>query len=339
MRIFLTGGGGFVGQHLINRFIADGNTVLALARSDASTARVRDLGAEAVRGDLEDLATGRAPWTRELAACDAIVHAAAYMEFWGPDRLFEERNLHPTVALFRAAADRGVPRFVFISAASVSSGTQRAAIVDEQTATGRPNIAYSRVKLATENALLGARSEQTKLIILRPPFIWGAGMTTINEIADGVRAGQFAWIDHGRHTFDYVHAENLAHATAQALTRGTPDGIYYVTDDQPRPVREFFGALIETQGLTPPARSVPRPLATMIAAVMEAVYKLLRRPTPPPLTHWLVSVMGRDRSYDISAARRDLHYTPVVSLAAGTAEMAGVSQRDRTSASRGSNPG
>jgi hypothetical protein len=41
--------------------------------------------------------------------------------------------------------------------------------------------------------------------------------------------------------------------------------------------------------------------------------------------------MGRDRSYDISAARRDLHNTPVVSLTAGTAEMAAVSQREPTS--------
>ena len=69
MHIFLTGGSGFVGQHLITRFIADGHTVLALARSDASTPRVRADGAEPVRGDPEDLTRDRATWTPALAAC------------------------------------------------------------------------------------------------------------------------------------------------------------------------------------------------------------------------------------------------------------------------------
>jgi nucleoside-diphosphate-sugar epimerase len=317
MRIFVTGGSGFVGAAAIQRLRSDGRDVLALARTEASADRVRRLGAEPVLGDLEQLPESSAGWLRALDGCDAIVHAAAYMEFWGPDRLFVERNLRPTVALHAAAVHAGVPRFVLISAASVSSGTQRAAVVDERSDNGRPNLAYSRVKLATEQALLTAPPQTTQLVILRPAYIWGAGMSTLEEMVKAVRAGRFAWIDHGRHTMDFTHVENLAHAITLALDSGTPDGVYYLTDGQPQPIREFFTALLATQGVTPPNRSIPRLVATPLATIMDLAYKTARRPVAPPLTRWLVAFMGRDRSYDISAARHDLGYEPITTYQHG----------------------
>lgn len=73
--------------------------------------------------------------------------------------------------------------------------------------------------------------------------------------------------------------------------------------------------------MTPPKRSVPRPIATVMASTMESVFRLLRRPTAPPLTRFLVGFMGSDRSYDISAARSDLGYAPLVSFEDGVQEL------------------
>jgi nucleoside-diphosphate-sugar epimerase len=321
MRIFMTGGSGFVGAHTIEQLSRDGHDVVALVRSDASAERVRQFGAEPLRGDLEDFGAGTPSWTAELKRCDAVVHAAAYLAFWGPDRLFEQRNLQPSVALHAAAVDAGVRRFILLSASSISSGSQRAPVVSEQTDDGQPNVAYSRVKQATENALRNAPSKKTELIILRPPFIWGAGMNALDEMVQSVKAGQWAWIDHGGATLDFVHVENLAQVISLALDHGTPGHTYYITDDHPRTVHDFIGALIETQGVTPGERSVPRPVALLLATLMEGAFKLARRPTAPPLTRWIVCVMARDRSYDITAAKRDLGYAPSVSFEAGLAAM------------------
>jgi len=317
MKVLVTGGSGFVGAAAIRNLKDEGHDVLALARSEASAQRVQALGAEPVIGDLGQLSQGNPAWLSSLAGCGAIVHAAGYLDFWGPDRLYVQRNLRPTVALHTAAVRAGVSRFVLISAASVSSGTQRAAVVDEMTDNGRPNIAYSRVKLATEQALLGAPSDKTEIIILRPPFIWGAGMTTLQQMADAVQAGQFAWIDHGRHIMDFIHVDNLAHAITLSLDRGRPASVYYATDGAPRPIHEFFSRLLAAQGVTPPGRSLPRPVATALATVMEFAYKAAGRPTAPPLTRWVVTFMGRDRSYDIAAARQQLGYEPIVSFEEG----------------------
>jgi hypothetical protein len=76
-------------------------------------------------------------------------------------------------------------------------GSQRAAVVDENTDNGTPNIAYCRVKLATENALRSAATPGMTLVILRPPFIWGPGITTIAEAVEAANKGQWMWIDGG----------------------------------------------------------------------------------------------------------------------------------------------
>ncbi|CDO07411.1 NAD(P)-dependent oxidoreductase [Mycolicibacterium cosmeticum] len=327
MRIFLTGGSGFVGRHLIGRLRADGHTVLALARSAASAATVTDAGAEAVPGDLTELSdAGRTPhpaWLDRLRTVDAVVHAAARMDFWGPDAGFRADNHEPTVALHAAAARAGVSRFVLISAAGVSLGSQRAAVVDETTDDGTPNIAYCRVKLETERALRGTPTPGMSLVILRPPFIWGPGIGTIADAVDRAARGQWVWLDNGRHIMDHVHVDNLAEAVALSLTRGRDGAIYYVTDGHPMPIRDFFTALMATQGVdVSGGRSIPVAVAAPIAAALDAGARLLRRPTAPALNNWLITIMGRDRSYDISAARADLGYRPRVGFDAGMQEMA-----------------
>ncbi|MCV7318721.1 NAD-dependent epimerase/dehydratase family protein [Mycolicibacterium confluentis] len=325
MRLFVTGGSGFVGQHLIRRLVGAGHEVRALARTDSAADLVRRAGAEPVLGDLSDLVNCDPPpqWTSALHGVDAVVHGAAYMAFWGPDDVFRRTNLEPSVALHQIAASSGVTRFVLISAASVASGTQRAPVVDEHTDEGRPNIAYSRIKLATERTLLNAVTPTMTTVALRPPFIWGAGMSTLDQFVASVEAGQFSWIDNGRHTVDFIHVDNLTEAVRLALTRGRPGRAYYVTDGTPMPARDLFTPLLATRGVdVSAARSVPFALAAPLGALLDAGARLLHRPEPPMLTNWITTFMGRDRSYDITAARSELRYTPSVTLADGLAEMA-----------------
>ncbi|MDT0441603.1 NAD-dependent epimerase/dehydratase family protein [Streptomyces johnsoniae] len=333
MDIFLTGGSGFVGQHLITRSVADGHTVWALARSPEAAQRVEQAGATPVLGDLADLRgpdhhSGDTPagtprpapaWLAVLDRCEAVIHSAARMEFWGPDAGFERDNHWPTVSLFTAAASAGVKRFVLISAAAVSTDRRgKPAVVAEATPTGRPIIAYGRVKLATERALADIATPGMTLITLRPPFIWGRGMTTLRDAATMAAAGRFAWIDNGRHIMDLVHVDNLATATAAALSRGYDRRAYYITDGAPMPIRDFFTPVLKAMGAdVSRARSVPLAVASPVSRILDRAWRLLRRPAPPPLYNWLVAIMGRDRSYDITKARADLGYQPSVTFAAG----------------------
>jgi nucleoside-diphosphate-sugar epimerase len=148
-------------------------------------------------------------------------------------------------------------------------------------------------------------------------------MSTLDDFVAAVEAGQFSWIDNGKHTVDFVHVDNLAEAAYLALTAGRAGRTYYVTDGTPMPARDFFTPLLATRGVdVSTARSVPFVVAAPLGALLEAGARLLRRSEPPMLTNWITTFMGRDRSYDITAARTELGYAPSVSLADGLAEMA-----------------
>lgn len=337
MDIFLTGGSGFAGGAILRRLVGDGHTVHALARSTRAEQTIAAAGGLPVRGDLSDLGkTGevkagaqssspRLDWVNVLNKVDAVVHSAAFMEFWGPDQLFVERNLVPTRALYQAAVTARVARFVLLSAASISTGSNHAKVVDETSGTGRPNIAYSRVKLRTEQELLALPHGDTTLVTIRPPFLWGQGMThTLQGFIDSVQAGRFSWIDGGQHMIDFCHVDNLAHATALSLTRGEHGLVCYVTDNSPRPAREFFTPLLATRGVdVSGAGSVPRAVASPLATLMQTAAKVRRSKTAPPLTQWIISFMGRDRIYDITRARTSLGYAPKITVEDGLRQMAG----------------
>ena len=113
MKLFVTGGSGFFGSRMIKRLAADGHTVFALARSEASDAKIRLLGATPVRGDLER------PETLSLPAIDAVVHAAAYFRFAGPRKPYFSTNVTGTSAILKAAEKAGAKTFVYVSAGAV----------------------------------------------------------------------------------------------------------------------------------------------------------------------------------------------------------------------------
>mgnify|MGYP002140057825 CR=1 FL=1 len=85
--------------------------------------------------------------------------------------------------------------------------------------------------------------------------------------------------------------------------------------------REFIGALLQTQGLTPPSRSVPRWLARAVAAGGERLWHTLPLPGRPPLTRNAVRLIGEEVTVCDDKARRELGYRGSVSVQAGLAEM------------------
>jgi nucleoside-diphosphate-sugar epimerase len=100
MKIFVTGGSGFLGSRLIPELVAKGHDVFAMARSSSADSKVLALGATPVRGDMDDL-------TRfEMPKADAVMHLAAHFHLAGPRRPYFHVNVKGTKALLKAAQKR-----------------------------------------------------------------------------------------------------------------------------------------------------------------------------------------------------------------------------------------
>jgi nucleoside-diphosphate-sugar epimerase len=321
MNIFITGASGFVGGAAARRLIAQGHSVRAMSRSDKSDAVLRALGATPVRCSLDDVAA------EHLSGCEAVIHAAAFVEAWGPPDAWDKANVGGTQRMLLAARRAGVSRFVHIGTEAALIHGQDLVDVDESypLAFGSP-YPYCRTKALAEQAVKDANDVAGNFttLVLRPRFIWGPGdQTLLPIILEMAKTGKWVWIDHGAAQTSTTHIDNLVDAIALALTGGEPGAAYFILDEGQRSLREIIDGMAGAVGVTLPAKSIPYWLAASVAWCAETAWRTLSLRGEPPLTRHAAMVMARTCTLRGDKARRELGYVPSVSVAAGLRAMAG----------------
>lgn len=318
---FVTGGSGFIGGALIERLRAEGWTVRALARSDAAAARVSELGAEPVRGDLED----RRALEEGAAGSEFAFHCAAKVDDWGEPEEFERLNVFGTQNTLDACIAAGVRRFVHAGTeAALSAGQPLVNVTEEAPLRPDSPILYAASKARAEQRVRAANGDGIETVVIRPRFVWGRGDTTLlPELVQLVESGRFRWIGGGAQLTDTTNVENTVEGLWLGATKGPPGGVYFVTDGEPVVFREFVTSWLGTQGVAAPDKTVPTAVADAAAVVSERAWRLLRRPGSPPITRLAVWVSSKECTLDTTRAKRELGYQPVVSREQGLAALSG----------------
>jgi nucleoside-diphosphate-sugar epimerase len=314
---FVTGGSGFIGGALIQRLRSEGVEVRALARSERAAERVRELGADAVSGDLDDRASLRAG----AEGCDLAFHAAAKVEDWGDPADFERLNVGGTRNVIDACREAGVRRLVHVGTEAALMAGQPLLNVDES-APLRPDspALYSSSKAKAEQLVRAANGDGLETVVVRPRFVWGRGDTTLlPALTEMVRSGRFRWVGGGRQLTATTHVDNTVEGLWLAATKAPAGGVYFVTDGEPVIFRDFLTQMLGTQGVEIPDKSVPPRVAAAAARAAEAAWRVLRRRGNPPLTRFAVWVSSQECTIDISRAERELGYSPVISREEGLA--------------------
>jgi hypothetical protein len=313
MQVFVTGGSGFIGGHLIEALAGAGHEVRALARSDRSAEAVRRLGATPVRGDLGGVRA------EDLAGAEGVIHCAAFVEEWGTRAQFWEGNVEGTARVLAAARGAGARRFVHVGTeAALFDGRDLIDVDESHPYPARHRFLYAETKAEAERRVLAGSGGGMAAISVRPRLVWGPrDATVLPVVLRMAREGSFAWIDGGRARTSTTHVANLVHALLLALTRGEGGRAYFVADDGTRTLREFLTALARTQGVELPARSVPGAIARPLAAAVEGAFRLVGSRRAPPLTGFAVSMMSRTVTVRTDRARAELGYAPVMSVEEG----------------------
>ncbi len=316
---FISGGSGFVGRNLISALREKDVSVRCLARSASSAEAVRRAGAEPVSGDLEDSNALR----EGLKGCDAAFHTAAIVKDWGDPQEFHSVNVQGTENLLAAARAAGVPCLVHVSTEAVLAGPAPLVGVDETLPRPRePYGPYSLTKGLAEERVLAANSPTLRTVVVRPRFIWGKGDTSVlPQLVAAVRAGRFRWISGGHYLTSATHVRNVCEALILAAERGRGGEIYFATDGPPIEFRKFVTALLETQGVRPGRRSLPRRLAFTLAGIVESIWSSLHIKAAPPITRMVVKMMGEEVTINDSKARKELGYSGRISFEEGIRQM------------------
>lgn len=316
---FVTGGSGFIGGRLIARLVGEGWAVRALARSPRSEAAVRELGAEPVAGDLDDVMA----MTTGAQGSQYAFHAAAALGDWGRREEFERVNVAGSANVVAACRAAGVSRLVHVGTeAALMHGQPLVGVTEREPLAPHSPALYSATKARAEQVVLAGSRDGLDTVVVRPRLVWGAGDTTIlPELIESVRSGQFRWIAGGRHLTSTTHVDNVVEGLLLGASRGGAGRAYFVTDGDPVVFREFVTDLLATQGVDVPDRQAPAALVRIVAACGEAIFGALRIRRPPPVTRLAYWLSALETTIDISRAREELGYRPVTSMADGMAEL------------------
>jgi nucleoside-diphosphate-sugar epimerase len=318
MKVFVTGGSGFVGGHTIEALVRAGHRVRALARSEKSAATVRHYGAEPVEGDLDTLEA------RHVGDAEGVLHAAAYVEEWGTREQFERANVEGTRRVLAAARAAGAKRLVHVGTeAALFDGTPLVDVDESHPYPARQRFLYSETKAEAERLVLAANDADFAALSVRPRFVWGPRDTSVlPSVLRMAGEGSFAWIDGGKALTSTVYVENLAEALVVALERAAGGRSYFVADDGTRTLREFLSALAATRGVDLGARSLPAPVARLAAGAVEGVFRALNAKRPPPLTRFAIAMMSNQVTVSDARFRRELGWKPRFSVEEGMQRLA-----------------
>lgn len=303
---FVTGGSGFVGRNLIAALVDHGDRVSALARSEQAAQTVRSLGAGPVIGDLNNIAALKSG----MQGCNVVFHAGALASQWGPVRDFYKVNVLGTQCVLDAARAAGVARLVHVSTEAVLlDGSPLVNVTEARPRPDNPLPRYADSKARAEARVLRACDDDFATVVVRPRLVWGAGDTSVfPQIMSAVRQGRFMWIGGGWHLTSTCHVANVCEGLLLAAEHGRAGEIYFLTDGQPVPLREFITALLGTQGLVAPTKSIPYGVAALLAKLCEPVWAVLKLKSEPPINQTALNLLGREITVNDSKARRELGY-------------------------------
>ncbi len=321
--MLVTGGTGFLGRRLVERLLATGRPVTVLGRNPAPD--LEQQGVRFIRASLEDAPAVAAA----CAGIDTVFHVAARVGVWGRYDDFFRPNVLGTRAILAGCRAHRVPRLVYTSTPSVVYHGGGLAGADESlpltTACPSP---YPLTKAMAEREVLAASGDALRTVALRPHLIWGVGDPhLVPRVLARARAGRLRIIGSGTNRVDMVHVSNAvdAHLLAeQALRRPAAPAAgraYFITNDEPVVLWDWINALLAALGEPVITQHLPLGVASALGAACEWAWRLLPLPGEPPMTRFIAAELAKDHWFDISAARRDLGYTPRVSMAEGTKEL------------------
>ncbi len=291
MRIFVTGGTGFVGSHLVEVLVERGHEVRCLVRDEAKAACVLGgSGPELVPGGLDDAGALR----RGCAGAEAVVHVAGLTAALTRGHFFRV-NADGTRAVVEAARQVGGERarFVHVSSLAASGPTTRGRRARESDAP-KPVSGYGASKLAGEEAV---RSSRLAWTILRPPAVYGPRDRAFLPFFKLARRGWVPLFGDGSQELSLVYVRDLAGAIACCVEREPAGRVYHAAHSDTCTARELVASIArsvggrEGSGAGPRVIRIPRLAVRPLLWACGAAARLAGRAT----------MLSRDKAGEILA--------------------------------------
>ena len=311
MRIFVTGGTGFIGGQLVSRLREGGHELVCLVRPSSQVAALERAGVQLVRGDLGDRASIRAG----MQGCEGVAHLAACFEMWVPDRrVYRAVNVEGTRAVMESALELGARKVVYLST-GVLYGNATWPIRESTPYGARCASEYARSKREADELAWGLhRDRGLPLVAVYPGAVLGPGdPKAAGRYVRALVLGKMPAQVVTSHSFAFVHVRDVCEIAARALERESTVGERYLANAENLTFGQFNALVAEVAGIRLPHFRIPDFLTLGMARTLTALADITGRPPLWDMGFDQMAMMVQGFAIDGSKAERELGivYTPV----------------------------
>ncbi|HWG47785.1 MAG TPA: SDR family oxidoreductase [Gemmataceae bacterium] len=314
----VTGGAGFIGNHLVTRLLERGVSVRVLERPGALVAHLPLDRIELVYADIRD----RAAVERAVKGCEEVYHLAANPHLWVQQRgQFRHINYLGAVNVIEAALTAGVRRVLHTSTESILTRARQIEAITEGQQIHYEDVIgpYCRSKYLAERHALRRGRAGAPVIVVNPTLPVGPGdlgrTPPTQMMLDFCKGKRREYLDADLNLID---VRDVAEGMIRAMQHGQP-GRRYLLGNENLSILAVFQMLAHLTGLPAPHRRVPYPVALAAAYISEFVADVFTH-RMPAATVTGVKLTRRRMHFDArrSLAELDLHPRPVADTLAET---------------------
>lgn len=286
MKVFITGGTGFLGGRLALALAQSGNEVLALTRSGELPVELQQKGIKPIPGDLTD---GES-FSANLAGCDVLFHTAAFVKTWSRDKIvFDKVNVAGTLELFKLAQDAGIEKIIYTSS-FMALGPTDGTVADETLthANRHTHNAYERTKHEALGMVRRLRDQgKSNILITFPGVVFGPGALTDGNLVVSIMLKYLArklpgLLGDGNNRWCYSFIDDVVKGHLLVAEKAAP-GSEYILGGENASQNDLIKLMHELSGVKPPRLHLPYWAASMAGGWELLLANLFgRQPDNPP---------------------------------------------------------
>lgn len=243
MKVFITGGTGYIGSEIVNELIARGHEVKALARNNESATKLKAKGIEVVLGDLSDYNL----LTNETKNVDASIHTAFAMDPSNPLKAIEV-DKKSTEALISGLSISTKPSVLIYTSGGPVAGVGNLPLNESSNEQPANALAWRREH---EQIVLHSENDNLRPIVIRPPIIYGNQQSGLINFIIGISKQQNSGIVIGNENalWSTIHVKDLAKFYVDAMENNSSKGIYHATSSEKITLKEIAIAISNREDL------------------------------------------------------------------------------------------
>jgi dihydroflavonol-4-reductase len=311
MKIFVTGGTGFIGKNTVNQLIELGHECICLVRGSSKKDLLESMGCQLVIGDITD----KNSLTKGMTGCTAVINLANLYSLWEPDiRLYKKINVDGTRNVMEASLETGIEKVVHVSSI-VTWGKSPEKPFTENSPVGKQKTEYARTKYEGDQLAWDLyKNKGLPLVMIYPCGVLGADdpkatgnyLKLLISKKLPIKALESAVVT-------FVHVKDVAESIVKAIEKEDNIGERYIVGKEQCSIREINTWVSEISGIPLPFISIPNFMARINAFFLTALANITKKPPAWGLSSDFVRNALTDMRADGTKAERELgiSYTPV----------------------------